>query len=182
VEQQRLHIGVGEQARLDVGRGGRGAAGEGGGAGHGLLVLVTGELDHLGAGAHRRRREATVGIDACQSTRSLPFFSVGGLGRELDLGFRWGARGERPWPAPGLFPSLWPVGALRARRERGHFRPWRIRNAMQLSENMTMKNFAGTKTRISPGFVQILGSWVRAGGHEISPEFVPCGEGRGLQT
>uniref|UniRef100_A0A0A9EF93 Uncharacterized protein n=1 Tax=Arundo donax TaxID=35708 RepID=A0A0A9EF93_ARUDO len=59
-EEQRLHIGVGEQVRLDVGRGGRGAAGEGerAGAGDGgglLVLLVAGELDHLGrggAGAH----------------------------------------------------------------------------------------------------------------------------------
>lgn len=48
-EQQWLHIDVGEQVRLDVGRGRGSVAGEGGGAGHGLLVFVAGELDYLGS-------------------------------------------------------------------------------------------------------------------------------------
>jgi len=131
VEQQRLHIGVGEQGRLDVERGGRAAAGEGGGAGHGLLLVVAGELDDLGAGGHRRRREATAGIDACQSTRSPPFFSGGsGQGaRFADLGFRW----ELVACARGL--------------PRVYFRPCSLvacvefEMAMQLSEKMTLKSF-----------------------------------------
>ena len=107
------------------------AAGEGGGAGHGLLLVVAGELDHLGAGGHRRRREATAGIDACQSTRSPPFFS-GGTGqgaRFADLGFRW----ELVACARGL--------------PRVYFRPCSLvacvefEMAMQLSEKMTLKTF-----------------------------------------